>query len=260
MVDLTNLQRQIAHAVDRLGQPKVRSAATAIASLNPEVRVVAMRARADPPMLGTLVAAADVVVDCSDNYATRHAVNAACVQHARPLVSGAAIRFDGQVSVFDTRAADAPCYACVFPADAAFEETACSTLGVFAPLVGIVGSMQAAETLKLLAGIGRTLAGRLQMLDARTMEWTEMRLRRQAACPVCGTRRAGDSPHASSGRHPRRLTAKAESLAAHSAVMFAALMILLQRWTSSSRKAANLPARAHRRGSPGCARALRAPG
>jgi len=190
VVDLTNLQRQIAHAVDRLGQPKVRSAAAAIARLNPEVRVVAMQARADAPMLATLVAATDVVVDCSDNYATRHAVNAACVQHARPLVTGAAIRFDGQVAVFDTRTADSPCYACVFPADAAFEETACSTLGVFAPLVGIIGSIQAAETLKLLTGIGRTLAGRLQMLDARTMEWTEMRLRRDRDCPVCGERRA----------------------------------------------------------------------
>ncbi len=194
VVDLTNLQRQIAHAVERLGQPKVQSAATAIAALNPDVRVVALRARADPALLATLVAAADVVIDCSDNYATRHAINAACVEHAKPLVSGAAIRFDGQVAVFDVRDPASPCYACVFPADAAFEETACSTLGVFAPLVGIVGSMQAAEALKLLTGIGRSLAGRLQMLDARTMEWTEMRLRRQAACPVCGTRTAGGTP------------------------------------------------------------------
>ena len=194
VVDLTNLQRQIAHAVERLGQPKVQSAATAIAALNPDVRVVALRARADPALLATLVAAADVVIDCSDNYATRHATNAACVEHAKPLVSGAAIRFDGQVAVFDVRDPASPCYACVFPADAAFEETACSTLGVFAPLVGIVGSMQAAESLKLLTGIGRSLAGRLQMLDARTMEWTEMRPRRQVACPVCGTRGAGGPP------------------------------------------------------------------
>ncbi|MEO7708064.1 MAG: HesA/MoeB/ThiF family protein [Caldimonas sp.] len=194
VVDLTNLQRQIAHAVARLGQPKVQSAATAIASLNPDVRVVAMHTRADAALLGKLVAAADVVVDCSDNYATRHTINAACVEHAKPLVSGAAIRFDGQIAVFDVREPASPCYACVFPADAALEETACSTLGVFAPLVGIVGSMQAAEALKLLTGIGRSLAGRLQMLDARTMEWTEMRLRRQAACPVCGTRTAGGTP------------------------------------------------------------------
>ena len=189
VVDLTNLQRQIVHAVDRLGQPKVQSAATAVANLNPDVRVVGLRTRADPSALAALVAEADVVVDCCDNFSTRHAVNAACVQHGRPLVSGAAIRFDGQVGTFDTRDAQSPCYACVFPADAAFEETACATLGVFAPLVGIIGSMQAAEALKLLAGVGRSLAGRLQMLDARTMEWTEMRLRRQAACPVCGGRR-----------------------------------------------------------------------
>jgi molybdopterin/thiamine biosynthesis adenylyltransferase len=194
VVDLTNLQRQIAHAVERLGQPKVQSATTAIASLNPDVRVVAMHTRADPALLTTLVAAADVVIDCSDNYATRHAINAACVEHAKPLVSGAAIRFDGQVAVFDEREPASPCYACVFPADAAFEETACSTLGVFAPLVGIVGSMQAAEALKLLTGIGRSLAGRLQMLDARTMEWTEMRLLRQMACPVCDSRKAGGTP------------------------------------------------------------------
>jgi molybdopterin/thiamine biosynthesis adenylyltransferase len=189
VVDLTNLQRQIVHAVDRLGQPKVQSAATAVANLNPDVRVVGLRTRADPSALAALVAAADVVVDCCDNFATRHAVNAACVQHGRPLVSGAAIRFDGQVGTFDTRDTQSPCYACVFPADAAFEETACATLGVFAPLVGIIGSVQAAEALKLLAGVGRSLAGRLQMLDARTMEWTELRLRRQPACPVCSGRR-----------------------------------------------------------------------
>ena len=188
VVDLTNLQRQIAHAVDRLGQPKVQSAATAVANLNPDVRVVALRARADAARLATLVGEADVVVDCSDNYATRHAVNAACVAHRKPLVSGAAIRFDGQVATFDARDAQSPCYACVFPAGATFEETACSTLGVFAPLVGIVGSVQAAEALKLLTGIGRSMAGRLQMLDARTMEWTEVRLRRQPGCPVCSSR------------------------------------------------------------------------
>ena len=127
-----------------------------------------------------------MVVDCSDNYATRHAVNAACVRHGRPLVSGAAIGFDGQISVHDPRRGDAPCYACVFPPDAAVEEARCATMGVFAPLVGIVGSMQAAEALKLLAGTGTSLAGRLQMLDARTMEWTEIATARQPGCPVCG--------------------------------------------------------------------------
>ena len=203
VVDLTNLQRQIAHTVDRLGQPKVESAATAIANLNPDVRVVALRARVDAKALAALVAAADVVVDCSDNYATRQAVNAACVQHGRPLVSGAAIRFDGQVSTFDTRDAASPCYACVFPADASPEETACSTLGVFAPLVGIIGSVQAAEALKLLTGIGRSLAGRLHMLDARSMEWTEMRLRRQPNCPICSSRH-GDRKRPATAGAPER--------------------------------------------------------
>jgi molybdopterin-synthase adenylyltransferase len=187
-VDLTNLQRQIAHAVDRIGQPKVDSAARSIAALNPEVRVDAVRERAGAERLHELVAAADVVLDCSDNFVTRHAVNAACVAHGRPLVSGAAIGFDGQVAVFDSRLPDAPCYACLFPPEATVEETRCATMGVFAPLVGIIGTVQAAEALKLLAGIGRSLAGRLQMLDARDMSWTEISVARQRACPVCSSR------------------------------------------------------------------------
>jgi len=131
------------------------------------------------------VADADAVLDCTDNFATRHALNAACVHRARPLVSGAAIGFDGQVSVYDTRNPSAPCYACVFPAAATFEEARCSTMGVFAPLVGIIGAVQAAEALKLLAGVGSSLAGRLQMLDARTMEWNEIAMARDPQCPVC---------------------------------------------------------------------------
>lgn len=189
-VDLTNLQRQIAHRADRVGQPKVDSAARSMAEINPEVRVVALQERADAARLLQLVADADVVLDCSDNFATRHAVNAACVAHQRPLVSGAAIGFDGQISVYDTRQADAPCYACLFPPDTTFEETRCATMGVFAPLVGIIGSMQAAEALKLLAGVGSSLAGRLQMLDARSMEWTEVRLPRHPQCSVCSGPRA----------------------------------------------------------------------
>ena len=187
-VDLTNLQRQIAHKLSRVGQPKVASAARSIAAINPEVTVVALRERADAARLAVLVAAADVVVDCSDNFATRHAVNAACVAHRKPLVSGAAIGFDAQISVYDTRNDTQPCYACLFPPDAAFEEVRCATMGVFAPLVGIIGSMQAAEALKLLAGVGSSLAGRLQMLDARSMEWTEIRIARQPLCPVCASR------------------------------------------------------------------------
>ena len=187
-VDLTNLQRQIAHRMDRIGRPKVESAAESVHAINPGVDVVALHERADAARLDERVAAHDVVLDCSDSFATRQAVNAACVKHARPLVSGAAIGFDGQISVYDTRSADAPCYACVFPPESTFEEVRCSTMGVFAPLVGIIGSMQAAEALKLIAGIGSSLAGRLQMLDARAMEWSEVRLPRQAQCPVCRTR------------------------------------------------------------------------
>lgn len=189
-VDLTNLQRQIAHDMSRLGQPKAASAARSIHEINPDVNVVALHERADARRLDELVASADVVVDCCDNFSTRHAVNAACVKHGKPLVSGAAIGFDAQISVYDTRQPDAPCYACLFPPDAGFEEARCATMGVFAPLVGIVGSMQAAEALKLLAGTGSSLAGRLQMLDARSMEWTEIRTPRSPGCGVCGTRQA----------------------------------------------------------------------
>ena len=190
-VDLTNLQRQIAHPLSRVGQPKAGSARQSILDINPEVEVVARVERADAALLDTLVAEADVVLDCSDNFATRHAVNAACVAHQRPLVSGAAVGFDAQISVYDTRAANAPCYACVFPIQATVQETACATMGVFAPLVGIIGSMQAAEALKLLAGIGSPLTGRLQMLDARSMDWTQIAVQAAPECPVCaGPRRA----------------------------------------------------------------------
>jgi molybdopterin-synthase adenylyltransferase len=185
VVDVTNLQRQIAHNLATVGMPKAQSALQSIASLNPDVQVQAITQRADAALLAKLVAQADVVIDCSDNFATRHAINAACVQLHKPLVSGAAIRMDGQIAVYDSRQADAPCYACVFPPDAALEETRCATMGVFAPLVGIIGSMQAAEALKLLAGIGSPLTGRLQMLDARSMAFTELRVPRNLVCPVC---------------------------------------------------------------------------
>jgi molybdopterin/thiamine biosynthesis adenylyltransferase len=195
VVELTNLQRQIAHDLSRLGQPKAESARRSILDINPDLQVHARVQRADASLLDELVAQADVVLDCSDNFATRQAVNAACVTHARPLVSGAAIGFDAQIAVYDSRVADAPCYACVFPPEATVQETACATMGVFAPLVGIVGCMQSAEALKLLAGIGTPLVGRLQMLDARAMEWTQIEVRRTPGCPVCGGRRkAHDAP------------------------------------------------------------------
>jgi molybdopterin/thiamine biosynthesis adenylyltransferase len=193
-VDLTNLQRQIAHDLAAVGSGKAESAARSIAAINPTVRVTALAERADAARILELVGDADVVVDCSDNFATRQAVNAACVAHARPLVAGAAIGFDGQISVYDTRRPESPCYACAFPPDPAFADVACATMGVLAPLVGIVGSMQAAETLKVLAGVGTALVGRLLMLDARSMEWTEVRVARDPTCPVCAAARDAAGP------------------------------------------------------------------
>jgi molybdopterin-synthase adenylyltransferase len=189
VVDMTNLQRQIAHNQARVGMNKAQSASESIASINPEVRVNCIAERADAVLLDQLVSQVDVVIDCCDNFTTRHAINAACVKHRKALVSGAAIRFDGQISVFDLREPSAtrksPCYACVFPQTATFEEVRCATMGVFAPLVGIIGSMQAAEALKILSGVGSSLAGRLQMLDGRAMEWNEVRVPRQSSCSVC---------------------------------------------------------------------------
>lgn len=186
-VDLTNLQRQIAHHSDSVGQPKVQSASRTVHALNDRVQVTALQERADAALLDTLVPQADVVLDCCDNFTTRQTVNAACVRHGVPLVSGAAIQFDGQISVYDPRNAASPCYACAFPPDVTFEEARCATMGVFAPLVGIIGSMQAAEALKLLAGVGQSLAGRLLMLDGRAMEWNEVRIPRNTNCPVCSS-------------------------------------------------------------------------
>ncbi len=185
-VELTNLQRQIAHAQARVGMPKVESARAAVNALNDGVSVRAVQQRADAALLDKLVPLADVVLDCSDNFATRQAVNAACVRHAKPLVSGAAIGFDGQISVYDSRSADSPCYACLFPPEAPVEDVACATMGVLAPLVGIIGAMQAAEALKLLGTDQPSLAGKLLMLDARRMEWTEIRVQRDPECSVCG--------------------------------------------------------------------------
>jgi len=187
-VDLTNLQRQIAHSTERIGQAKVASAQATLKGLNPHTQVTALPVRADAALLDTLVATVDVVLDCCDNFATRQAVNAACVRHGKPLVSGSAIQMDGQITVYDPRDAASPCYACVFAPNVVPEETRCATMGVFAPLVGIIGAMQAAEALKLIAGIGQPLAGRLLMLDGRSMEWTQVRMGRKADCPVCETR------------------------------------------------------------------------
>ena len=188
VVDATNLQRQIAHNLARVGQPKAESMRAAIAAINPDVVVHTVTQRADDALLAELVAQADVVLDCTDNFTTRHAINHACFAQGKPLVSGAAIRMDGQLSVYDPRDATSPCYACVFPQTAGLEETRCATMGVFAPLVGIVGTMQAAEALKIASGIGSAMAGRLLMLDGRRMEWTDIRLPRLSSCPVCANR------------------------------------------------------------------------
>ena len=187
-VDATNLQRQIAHKLAGVGQFKAESIGRAVADINPDVQLTSVTRRADDALLDELVQQADVVLDCTDNFATRHAINRACVNHGRPLVSGAAIRFDGQVAVYDLRDGLSPCYACVFPETELFEETRCATMGVFAPLVGIIGSIQAAEALKLLGGVGEPLTGRLLMLDGRSMSWSEVMMPRDSACSVCGCR------------------------------------------------------------------------
>lgn len=185
-VDATNLQRQIAHTLDRVGQPKALSARSAMQAINPEVHIEAVLQRADAGLLDQLLPQADVVLDCTDNFKTRHAINRASVRHRVPLVSGAGIRFDGQLSVYDPRQENSPCYACVFPETDGLEETRCATMGVFAPLVGMIGSMQAAEALKLLCGMGSRLTGRLLMLEAHGLDFNEIRLSRNPECPVCG--------------------------------------------------------------------------
>ena len=187
-VDLTNLQRQIVHRTESIGRMKVESARATLHAINPHAEVIAIGERVDADRIAELAARSDIVLDGSDNFATRHAVNRACVRHRKPLVSGAAVRFDGQVAVFDLRDAEAPCYACLFPDEGEHEEVRCAVMGVFAPITGIVGTIQAAEALKVLAGVGDTLAGRLLLIDALTMQLRTIRFRKDAACAVCGTR------------------------------------------------------------------------
>lgn len=193
VVDVTNLQRQIIHTTERVGQRKVLSASLAIGQLNPDVRVHALAQAADEALLAEWVPQADVVLDCTDRFAIRQLINRMSRRFAKPLVSASAVRFDGQISVFDPRQPHSPCYACLFPPDAPPEETRCAMLGVFAPVVGMMGVMQAGEALKLLAdlpsapgGAHTSLAGRLLMLDGRTWTWTSLQARRDPACLVCG--------------------------------------------------------------------------
>lgn len=187
-VDLSNLQRQIAHDTASLGVNKAESAAVRMRAMNPDIEVVPLPLKLAGEALLEQVALADVVLDCSDNFATRHAVNRACARYRTALVSGAAVRFDGQVSVFDLRHDDAPCYACLFPEEAGGGEMRCAEFGVFAPLVGVVGSIQAAEALKLLMGIGQSLNGRLLLHNALDGDWRAIRLKKDPACPVCAAR------------------------------------------------------------------------
>ncbi len=187
-VDLTNLQRQIVHRTDAIGRPKVASARDTLAGVNPETRVEMIASRVAGDELDQLVARADVVIDGCDNFATRHAVNRACFKHKKALVSGAGVRFDGQVAVFDMRDATAPCYACLFPEDAQSEEMRCAVMGVFAPLTGIIGCIQAAEALKVLTGAGEILSGKLLLIDALTMDIRTIRLKQDPRCAICAMR------------------------------------------------------------------------
>lgn len=187
-VDLTNLQRQILHRQDRIGEPKAVSGRRSLLELNPGIEVLPLVRRLDGEAMLEAVSGADVVLDCCDNFATRHAINRACVQARKPLVSGAAIRFDGQLAVFDLRRADSPCYHCLFPEAQDVEEVRCATMGVFAPVTGIIGTSQAAEALKLAGGFGTPMVGRMLLLDAREMRWHSVGVPRDPGCPVCGTR------------------------------------------------------------------------
>lgn len=185
VVELTNLQRQVAHSQSMIGEPKVVSAQQALLGLNPDLKITALQKRLEGADLSEAVSQADLVVDCCDNFTSRFAINSACIEHRKPLVSGAAIRMEGQVAVFDSRSPDSPCYQCLY-SRGDDEDASCSENGVMAPLVGIIGAVQAMEAIKLLTSIGESLTGRLLLLDASTLQWREMRLPRDSNCGACG--------------------------------------------------------------------------
>jgi len=185
VVEITNLQRQIAHSQARIGEAKVISAQQTLLGLNPDLKITALQKRLEGAALSEAVQAADLVVDACDNFSTRFAINRSCIEHGKPLVSGAAIRMEGQIAVFDSRIAESPCYQCLY-SEGDDEDASCSQNGVMAPLVGIIGAVQAMEAIKLLCGIGKSLTGRLLLLDATSLEWREMRLPRDASCKACG--------------------------------------------------------------------------
>jgi len=187
VVELSNLQRQIAHAERSLGEAKVESARRRLHGLNPDVEIVALRERLQGVRLDEAVGQADLVLDACDNFASRFAINESCLAHGKPLISAAAIRMQGQITAFDPRDAASPCYQCLYPRGGELDES-CANNGVMAPLVGIIGTMQAMEAIKMIAGVGESLVGRLLLLDAATMRWRELKLPKDASCPACADR------------------------------------------------------------------------
>ena len=185
IVEVTNLQRQIAHSHSKLGEPKVKSAKSVLHGLNKDLEVTVVQERLEGRVLDEAVSNVDVVVDCCDNFSTRFAVNRACLRHSKPLVSGAAIRMEGQVAVFDSRDSSSPCYQCLY-SEGDQDET-CSTNGIMSPVVGIIGSVLAMEAIKIISNLGKTLTGRLMLLDAFTSQWREMRLLKDPSCQACSS-------------------------------------------------------------------------
>ena len=188
-VELTNLQRQIMHTESSIGKSKVASGKEFLELLNSTIQIETIQAKATSALLDELLPSVDIVLDCTDNFSTRHLINAACFKNKTPLISGSALKFDGQVSVFDPRNSSSPCYACIFSPDEEFEEVSCSSMGIFSPLVGIIGAMQAAQALQVLIGFGEPLVGRMLLWNGRTTQIDEIRISRNSECPVCGASR-----------------------------------------------------------------------
>ena len=185
-VELTNLQRQIMHTENNVGKSKVNSGKQFLQSLNSSIQIETIEAKATTSLLDELLPSVDIVLDCTDNFSTRHLINASCVKHLIPLVSGSALRFDGQISVFDPRNPTSPCYACIFSPEESFEEVSCASMGIFSPLVGIIGAMQAAQALQVLIGFGEPLVGRMLLWNGRNTQIDEIRISRNPDCLVCG--------------------------------------------------------------------------
>jgi len=185
-VELTNLQRQIMHTESSIGKSKVASGKEFLQGLNSGIQIETIQAKASSSLLDDLLPSVDIVLDCTDNFSSRHLINAACIKHQTPLVSGSALKLDGQISVFDPRNPNSPCYACIFSPDEKFEEVSCSTMGIFSPLVGIIGAMQAAQALQVLIGFGDPLVGRMLLWNGRNTQIDEIRISRNAECLVCG--------------------------------------------------------------------------